>query len=351
MFTTMRFSNLQRFFCFREAAAEGNTNKPGDNIPHDEDGSATTDDDSSTSSNVFTNEINKANSSNKNGCKSLPRKSYPLLYATSSPSTASSKAVPVRIQLALSMFMNRPVPQNWSHLVSLLRGENVHDEGRKRTLDRLEKSLVDELTVYEAQVDDVEEGLRDESDGIALEGESVMELLAPESPQLMNIYDYAESIIHESDEDGGEGEDSIIGLGLLPDMYDLDEIGSVDYVPNESEEEQKEEHVHEYDDNEGGNYHERGAVTATNGESREASFRGRIDWPFPATAAAAASPSRASTAAQQSTAKNPPSFANTNAKAYVILWERRIQRFDQNQVVRSKPSQCSSKVGVSSQCH
>ncbi|KAL7491211.1 hypothetical protein ACHAWT_000721 [Skeletonema menzelii] len=450
----MRFLILRRVLCSRQAATKGYTNKPADNIPT-EDGSATTiDDDSSTSSNMSTNandsdssSSSSSSSSNRNSRKSPPRKKYPLLYSSSSPSTAPSKALSARIQLALSIFMKKPIPQNWRHLVSLLRGENVqlqlggaapslsssssvpHNKGMKRTLARLEKSLADELTVYEAEDDDAEEEeLEKERAELAVDGEPVMELLAPEAPELGNCSDDAEmesggsqysgeaeldipvsaaksfinrpstgnwellvqlfrneniqrfdsnknapheilsvgsdltfddsleamednnpktlSVIYESDEDydtedGGEGEESIVGLGLLPEMYCPDEMDSVDYESDDSEGVgvQKEDHVHEKDHNEAGDDQGRGAVAATDGESPEAPFAGQIDWPFPdeketaaAAAAAAATPSRASTVARQSTTKKPPSFANTKAKAYVILWERRIRRFDQNQV-------------------
>jgi len=330
------------------------------------------------------------------------------------------------------MFMQRPVPQNWSYLVSLLRGENMqrrleepslssswprsqnnHDEGAKRTLARLEKSLADELTVYEEEVDD-EESLEEEREESTVEGETVMELLAPNALSLVNSSagrqhsDEAEidvpgsvaktfikrpsaenwdllvqlfrnenrqrwdkdqpheimrvesdltcdesldamernnpkalSIIYESDEetdhdneDDGE-EESIVGIGLLPEMYnESDESEGVE------DEEQKDELVIEKEEDDEDNDLER-EIRATE-ESSESPSACQVDWPcseeeetFEAetAAAAAAVPSRAFLRpAPKATTRVPPSFANTRAKAYVLLWERRIRRFDQSQV-------------------
>eukprot|EP00984_Skeletonema_dohrnii_P036301 scaffold37123_cov128-Skeletonema_dohrnii-CCMP3373.AAC.7 len=428
----MRFSILPRVFSSRQAAKQ-NTNKPADNTSN-EDGSATTDDESSTSSNTSTNG-NKSISTNSSSSKSPPRKKYPLLSSSSTPSTVPSKALPVRIQFALSMFMQRPVPQNWSYLVSLLRGENMQrrleeapwprsqrndDEGAKRTLARLEKSLADELTVYEEE-DDGEESLEEEREESTVEGDAVMELLAPNALQHVNSSaptqmkrggrqdsDEAEidvpgsvaktfikrpsaenwdllvqlfrnenrqrwdkdqpheimrvesdltcdesldamernnpkalSIIYESDEetdndneDDGE-EESIVGIGLLPEMYnESDESEGVEV----EDEEQKDELVNEKEEDDKDDDLER-EIRATE-ESPEASSACQVDWPcseeevtLEAETAAAAVPSRAFLRpAPKATTRVPPSFANTRAKAYVLLWERRIRRFDQSQV-------------------
>jgi hypothetical protein len=107
------------------------------------------------------------------------------------------------------MFMKRPIPENWNYLVTLLRGENMQrrlemaplsssssswpqslhydEEGMNRTLARLEKSLADELTVYEAdeevdEEEDDEDGLEEERDESAVTGETAIDLIALKVP-------------------------------------------------------------------------------------------------------------------------------------------------------------------------
>jgi hypothetical protein len=316
--------------------------------------------------------------------------------------------------------------------VRLLRGENMQrrleeapwprsqrndDEGAKRTLARLEKSLADELTVYEEEDDD-EDSLEEEREESTIEGETVMELLAPNALQHVNSsaptqmkrggrqdsneaeidvpgsvaktfikrpsaenWDLlvqlfrnenrqrwdkdqpheimrvesdltcdesldamdrnnpkALSIIYESDEETDNGnedsgeEESIVGIGLLPEIYnESDESEGV------VDEEQKDELVNEKVEDDEDDDLER-EIRAME-ESPEAPSTCQVDWPCSEeeetveVVEAAAVPSRAVLRpAPKTTTRVPPSFANTRAKAYVLLWERRIRRFDQSQV-------------------
>lgn len=323
--------------------------------------------------------------------------------------------------------------------MNLLREEAVHcpsmssscphydDEGMKRTLARLEARLEktladeltvfevendeDELTVYEAEDDEGEEVIGKQKEELAVGGESVMELLAaPKVPKLVkssaptkiklrnrgSSMDEAELDIpgsaantfierpsienwellvqlfrnengkrwaknknapHEilrvdSDLTVDESMEAVMGENnpkALSIIYESDEEekesmvgmpetgGIVDHESDESggkvNEEQKEEHDQE-----------RRVDPATNGEWPEApSFAGQLDWqldwPCPderemveIVDSASAAAGGAMPSPNETPIKVPPSFSNTRAKAYVILWERRIRRFDQSQV-------------------
>ncbi len=142
------------------------------------------------------------------------------------------------------------------------------------------------------------------------------------------------SIIYESDEESDDEEAATESIGgLMPEMPNQAETGSVDYESDESEGDEVEDQEYKLDEEEEEESDE--VVSATEEESSvEAPFAGQVDWPWPEEEEEIVVPTSAAEPLREPkpTTRVPPGFANTRAKAYVLLWEKRIRRFDQSQV-------------------
>ena len=223
-------------------------------------------------------------------------------------------------------FMKRPSTGNWELLVELFRNENRRNN---------ESNILSP-----PRKDQPHQVLRVESD-----------LTFDESLEAMEENEHKElSIIYESDEET----DTTRNLE--------EETGSVDYYESdESEEEEEEEedllpppHTAQPCVLPPVVLEEVVPATEEKPPAEEPFAAGEVDWPWPdeeeeavvPTTAVAAVPLRAAMPLREPSSppnlprkpttttivRVPPSFANTKAKAYVLLWEKRIRRYDQSQV-------------------